>query len=165
MRVLMALMLVLGVLYPRSSMAGCGTQARDIVDRSTFAISSKVTWRDLARGRMEARQANLPILAHFSFGSQCRHCRELEQQLFSNTEVLTILNSGKRVVPVEIPLWALTAAERAFAEQLDYGDNCLLALVDVDGQILTTASGDRKLETQGLPDPEAFAKALQSLAN
>ena len=164
MRILVAVLLMSAVLFPRLSAAGCGSRGQARIDRQTFAVASDVDWRDLDRGRAEAREGRLPMLLHLSFGSQCEHCRELEHRVFSDPELLKSLNSGEYAVPVKIPLWAMTPAERAFAERLGYREDCFLALVRADGEVLKTASSQKSFMTHGLPDPEALLQVLHRTA-
>jgi len=144
---------------------GCGRLAQaPAQDRNAHAITSRVAWRTLDKGLVEAKQKNLPMLVHLSFGKQCPHCAELEKQIFSHNTVLATLNGTQRAVPVKIPLWAMTAKERAFAERVGYGEDCLLALTDSQGRIMGSKSG-QPLSTKGVPSPEALLESLAPLTN
>ncbi len=144
---------------------GCGSGTMDArIDRGSFAIKSKVAWRSLRQGALEARTRGIPMLVHFSFGTQCEHCKQLAQRVFNDNNVASTLNQNGRAVPVRIPLWAMTAAERAFGEKVGYQEDCVLALVDHTGQVMRSSDG-RELKTRGIPDAEALLTTLRPLIN
>ncbi len=144
---------------------GCGSGTMDArIDRGSFAIKSKVAWRSLREGMLEARTRGIPMLVHFSFGTQCEHCKQLAQRVFNDQSVASALNEGGRAVPVRIPLWAMTPAERAFGEKVGYQEDCVLALVDHTGQVVRASDG-RELKTRGIPEAEALLTTLRPLIN
>ena len=134
------------------------------VDRDTYAQKTKVRWHNLGEANRLAHSRRLPILVHFSFGKQCDHCQQLAKRVFNDPTLASTLNRGDRAIAVRVPLWAMTPAERALAEKLGYQEDCLLALIDADGNLLQTNSG-RELKTRGIPDAEALLETLQPLYN
>lgn len=144
---------------------GCGSGTMDArIDRGSFAIKSKVAWRSLRDGIQEARTRGIPMLVHFSFGTQCEHCKQLTQRVFNDHRIASALNRDGRAIPVRVPLWAMTPAERALGEEVGYQEDCILALVDHSGRVLRASDG-RELKTRGIPDAEALLATMRPLVN
>ena len=148
--------------------SGCGSScggacsvmtAKPEVTRDTHAIPSQIEWLDLETALTRAREDDRLLLVQFSFGKQCQHCLNLERGLFRNPAVTEMLNAGNGVIPVRVPLWAITPAERAFGEKVEYDEDCLLTLVDATGEVVRSKSGQR-FSTRGLPSAEALVAML-----
>ncbi len=145
---------------------GCGGQkaARNRVDRGTHALPSSIAWRSLEEGRQEAARTRRPILVFFSFGKLDPYSKDLNQVLFGDANVQATLNGDTAAIPVRIPLWAMTPAERALGEKLGYQEDALLALMNADGKVARTRGG-QPMQTTGVPDPAALLATIGPLVN
>ncbi len=148
--------------------AGCGCggggamrQAR--VDRSTYNIATKVAWMNLADATRVSRETGVPMFVYFTFGSQSTHDKQLATKLFEDKTFASTLNGHSVALPVRVPMWAMTAQERALGERLGYEDTGLIALVDYTGDIHTT--NGVSMATRGIPDPSAMLDVLTPLFN
>ncbi len=143
---------------------GCGGQKAARLDRGTYALPTSIAWRSLDQGRQEAARSGRPMLVFFSFGRLDAHSKSLNQVLFGDAEVQATLNGGGAAIPIRVPLWAMTPAERALGEKLGYGEDALLALLGADGKVVRTREG-RPMQTTGVPDPAALLVTIGPLVN
>ncbi len=143
---------------------GCGGKQQAAVNRDAFKMPSGVKWQELADARRMSITSGKPMLVFFSFGSQSPYDQQMNKRMFKSGALTTDLNARQSAIPVFGPLWAMTPTERALAESLKYNESTLLALVDANGKVRKTSSG-QELRTAGIPEPDALLATIRPLVN
>jgi len=99
-----------------------------------------IEWRTLENGSREAREKGMPVLIDFFYGATCMRCEYFERTLYTDPEIAAAVN--KNFIPVRVHLSrARTEAEGALLMKLSPTQECVLAFLDKNGEIVTDEKG------------------------
>lgn len=124
-----------------------------------------IEWRTLKNGSREAREKGMPVLIDFFYGATCMRCEYFEHTLYTDPEIAAAVN--KNFIPVRVHLSrARTEAEGALLMKLSPTQECVLAFLDKNGEIITDEK-DQPISSMEMLNKEQLlaymTKALERL--
>jgi len=124
-----------------------------------------IQWRSLAEGKKEAKEKGMPVLIDFYVGMNCIRCEYLERSVYTDPEFAAAVN--KNFIPVRVNLnMGRTEDEAALLWKLSPKQECVLAFLDENGQIITDENGQPISSLEKLNKEQYLsymAKALKAL--
>ena len=104
------------------------------------SANSLIHWRSLEEGKIEAKEKGMPVLIDFYVGMNCPRCEYLEHSVYTDPEFAEAVN--RDFIPVRVNLnMGRTEDEAALLWKLSPKQECVLAFLDKDGQIVTDEKG------------------------
>ncbi|MBU0484328.1 MAG: thioredoxin family protein [Proteobacteria bacterium] len=101
---------------------------------------TKINWRTLEQGKIEAAARQKPCLVDFYFGEQCHRCAMLEKQVYDNDRIASMINT--KFIPVRIDLTRkLSPEEKALEDKMGSGGECMLLFLDQNGNVIKNQQG------------------------
>ena len=127
--------------------------------------TSLIEWRTLENGLSEAQEKGMPVLIDFFAGVMCMRCEYFEQTLYTDPEVADMVN--RNFIPVRVHLTqARTKAEGDLLMKLSPMQECVLAFLDKNGQVVTDENG-QPISSMEMLNKEQYIeymhKALENL--
>jgi len=138
-------------------LAACQTTGYHKTDAS-------IDWRTLEEGKKEAKEKGMPVLIDFFFGAKCMRCDYFEKKLYSDPEVADAIN--KDFIPVRVYLsQPLSEEETALMKKLSPQEECVLAFLDQNGEIISDKNGQPISSMEVLNREQYLSYMIKALNN
>lgn len=124
---------------------------------------TQIKWYSLKEGRELAKAEKKPMYIDFFYGKGCPRCELMEKGLYENPEIAEKLIT--EFIPIRIDLSKkLTEEEEALGNLYNFRNDCLLLILDHEGNPLVSKTGIRLCFIDPLR-PEDFLKYLEEIKN
>lgn len=125
---------------------------------------SLIQWRNLEEGKKEAQATGKPVLIDFFVGVHCMRCEYFEYTLYTDPEIAAAVN--RDFIPVRVHLnQARSEDEAALLWTLSPTQECVLAFLDKNGQIVTDETGQPVSSMEMLNKEQYFSYMSKALEN
>ncbi|NOX24677.1 MAG: hypothetical protein GXP59_00875 [Deltaproteobacteria bacterium] len=107
---------------------------------SPVQFGEKISWHDLANGRIEAAKLKRPCLVDFYYGPKCPRCSAFARNIYTDPDIISRLSTQFVAIRVDLRK-PLTPAEQALANAMKTSGECMLMFLDSRGRIVKTRHG------------------------
>jgi len=115
-------------------------------------------WLTLKQGMERAKEENKAMIVDFFYGKGCARCEFLETKVYGDPGIAEKIRTD--FIPVRIELRkALSPEEEALGRKYDYKNECLLLILDPQGNVLTDPDGSKFCFADSI-DPDQFIRYL-----
>jgi thiol:disulfide interchange protein len=123
-----------------------------------------IEWRDLSAGKIEAKAKNMPVLVDFYTEMDCKRCRALDKEVYSDPKLTDAIKN--RFIPVRVILdKKLTDEEQQLTDLLDSGGECVLAFLSPQGKIVKDKKNGKPIATMEVIPPDKYMEYMELALN